>query len=366
MYNLSQFRSLIEGLRYVDADLNFYFYLFRAFILKEFNSVISLNYPLNIVLDITDSCNARCHFCYKRQSKNCGTELSLVPIKNLIRQLPKKKLYFLITGGEPLLHRFFFEILELIKEKNFSCGIVTNGTLLDEEKIRKLLSEGLDYIFFSLHGTKETHDSITGISGSYDKIIDSIRLFNKIDTENRCKIYINSVLTKKNINSFQKLFSDLGNVKIESFRIEHPSFCVTNEIRRTKQRTCNLLGEKVDFSTYIKKKIELDPEEVINLQKKLKNIQNPARLYFKPHLSKKEIRQWYSRNNHIQRKCYFQYISVYVSAQGDVYPCQFWRMKMGNIIDESIQEIWNNSRYRKLRKFFAKKWPLICRRCCKI
>lgn len=90
------------------------------------------------------------------------------------------KLVFLFLHGEPMLHPRLAQMIRYLKSKGLAFHLTTNGVLLNEEKIRKILGSGVnsaDYVSFSILGaSKEVHDRIFRRE-HYDKAVENLSLF---------------------------------------------------------------------------------------------------------------------------------------------------------------------------------------------
>lgn len=141
------------------------------------------------------ACNIKCKFCFYKGQKH-------VDIKDKIyEQLEIGKKYGLtdwdISGGEPSLLPYWLDILCDMKQmgfKNIAC--ITNGYKFSNIMfLGKCMENGLTELLFSLHGKdRDSHDKLTGVHGSYDKIIKAISFAKYLNT----KIRINVVVTKDN------------------------------------------------------------------------------------------------------------------------------------------------------------------------
>ena len=131
---------------------------------------------------ITDNCDQRCQHCYIFSEDNniCLKEMSYQDIQGVLDNCKEmcRKLnripYFYITGGDPILHKDFWKILELLKGNGIEFCILGNPFHLDNEVCRKLRSYGCERYQLSIDGLRETHDSIRK-SGSFDTTIEKIR-----------------------------------------------------------------------------------------------------------------------------------------------------------------------------------------------
>ncbi|MCX6349922.1 MAG: radical SAM protein [Candidatus Aureabacteria bacterium] len=138
-------------------------------------------------LMVTEDCNHRCHYCFvegKNVSHRMSRETARQAVDFLIAQSRKEtELTLLLFGGEPLLeYDLLRELLPYAIEQARAAGkkmkfdMTTNATLLDEERIRFLVSLGVK-ILVSLDGDRETHDrhrlTLDGKS-SYDRVRDNL------------------------------------------------------------------------------------------------------------------------------------------------------------------------------------------------
>lgn len=108
-------------------------------------------------------------------------ELSLQDWKDVIVKLKEWLGPFRVqlAGGELFIRDDIFDLVKFASENDVLAGIITNGTLLDEEGAKRLIDSGLGYFDVSLDGIRpETHDYIRGIKGVHEKAISTIRRMN--------------------------------------------------------------------------------------------------------------------------------------------------------------------------------------------
>ena len=98
------------------------------------DKLLKLKLPTRVNYEITYLCNQRCCFCYNEEQK--GLHPTLSDIKKILDKLFDSEIYnVVLTGGEPTSHPDFLKILEYMKDKGFSIGIVTNITLITKISI---------------------------------------------------------------------------------------------------------------------------------------------------------------------------------------------------------------------------------------
>jgi radical SAM/SPASM domain protein of ACGX system len=130
---------------------------------------------------ITDNCDQRCKHCYIFSEDNNIpiAEMSFAAMQKVVDNCEEmcgqldRVPYFYITGGDPLLHKDFWRLLELLKAKNISFSLMGNPFHLDDEVCGKLYAYGCERYQLSLDGLKHTHDGIRK-NGSFDTTLEKI------------------------------------------------------------------------------------------------------------------------------------------------------------------------------------------------
>lgn len=156
----------------------------------------------SLALNITDICNFKCKTCLREYDKSSSLDPDL-----LDRILPdaRKVGYSMagLTGGEPCLHPEFSRIADTLVNHGFPFNITSNGSLPEKYLflLEKPYSKCFYLINFSLDGaTAEVNDDIRH-PGSFDKVIESIRLF----TQKGIPVVPNVTLTRKNKHQLEEI-----------------------------------------------------------------------------------------------------------------------------------------------------------------
>ncbi|MDD4530595.1 MAG: radical SAM protein [Candidatus Gracilibacteria bacterium] len=182
---------------------------------------ISLNVPTSYY------CNQKCIFCVDKEKhlfSYLDTASALDETLTFLKNNSKIYDKVMFTFGEPTLNPNLSSYIKKAKDLGYKeIGIVTNGSRIAEDKLRKELAEsGLDVIIFSIHGSNSTiHDFLTQVPGSFDKALKGL-LFCKKEYKN-LDIKVSYVLNKHNLTdllSVIKLFAKIGisNIIINTIR----------------------------------------------------------------------------------------------------------------------------------------------------
>ncbi len=133
--------------------------------------------PLAVHLEATARCNLACVHCFAGALPRDERPLDLGELDRLFADLARLGSFRLgVTGGEPLLRRDLFELLDLAIGHGLAPSLTTNGLLVDEARARELGARDLVWLNVSLDGaTPGTHDAVRGM-GTFAATLDRIRI----------------------------------------------------------------------------------------------------------------------------------------------------------------------------------------------
>ena len=287
---------------------------------------------------ITHKCNLRCLHCYQEDYKQ---DLNFEEIRKVFFDyldfLKKNKFkgHINITGGEPFLHPDFFKVISMFEENNITFGILTNGTLLNEEKAQKLSSyKKLSFVQISLDGTRRMHDEIRG-KGNFKKAVRGIRLLNKYNIQSMVAFTAH----KKNIHKLKAVIRLAKREKVKVFWADR----------------------LIPTNSY---------EDMLNTDE----FMEMARLLHKESIKAKESKRCVT-DVRVNRALMFLGGSntIYhcsagtnlltILANGDLLPCRRMPIVIGNTLVNSINELCENS--STIKKLKKKEIPKECSKCYK-
>lgn len=189
-------------------------------------------------LQITDRCNLRCKHCYIDLSPALGKvhkdgadneslhELSLEQITSILHEFEELQgLRVLITGGEPLLHRDFKAINQMLPDFLVRKVLFSNGLLLNRALLRNL---HVDEIQISIDGLQQAHDALRG-TGMFAQSMESIHLCLEMGYE----VSISTMVHADNLNDFntmEMLFRKMG---IRDWNVDVP--CISGRLADNKK-----------------------------------------------------------------------------------------------------------------------------------
>ncbi|MFB6089236.1 MAG: radical SAM protein, partial [Candidatus Aenigmatarchaeota archaeon] len=152
--------------------------------------------PTKVDIFPTKRCNLNCKFCEfpNTDPEEYKSELETGELLRIVKEARGMNVKtFGIIGGEPFIHKDMIKIMEKVKEGGMDGSITTNGTLLNDEKIKKIINMKWDLLRISIDGIEKTHDKLRGKTGTFSKVIENINRF-KQDSRTYPTIEINTVL----------------------------------------------------------------------------------------------------------------------------------------------------------------------------
>jgi len=163
------------------------------------NELVSLKSPISVNFEVSPVCDLACEFCFNAEME-CK-KLSHPPLNqatSILDKLAEAEVFEVrLFGGEFFVYPHWQEVLEYADKLDFFLSFVSNGTHINTEVAKELLAHRVIGGAISLHGTKEIHESITKIAGSFDAAVNGIRAC----VDNGIGISILYTLTKNNCQS---------------------------------------------------------------------------------------------------------------------------------------------------------------------
>ena len=175
----------------------------------------------NLFFELTSACNEHCFHCGSNCTVPKPDELTTDEFKMILDQVKEDfgtdRVYLCITGGEPLIRKDFFEIMNYAKSLGYRWGMTSNATLITKEAAHKLAQAGMKTISVSIDGLPETHDRLRGYKHGYEQAMQGVQ--NLIDEGAFQAVQITTVINHENIKELPELFEVMKGIDIDSWRV---------------------------------------------------------------------------------------------------------------------------------------------------
>ncbi len=276
-------------------------------------------------MNLNNGCNLKCEHCFtlSPQGLNTKDRIPVEKVKDIGDQADELGIFEIdLQGGELLLNKeYLFDVLNALGTERFYVYLTTNGYFMTSEIAKKLAELGVDRVSVSIDSMDpETHDTFRGKKGSWERAINALKLVQ----EEGIAPYLNITVGRYNVDSddlrllleYSKdnRYTTLLNIATPGgmWRNMH-EICINDE----------------------------DSHHLINMRKHYKNI---LRNLWDPF---DRNREGVIGCNTVNR--------LYITPIGDVLPCPYVHIKIGNIFESSLKQISENGfRVKYFREYSEK------------
>lgn len=270
--------------------------LFQSKVLKR---------PLLKYMDVSIdyACNMDCKHCFQGTWKREGTKLDLVDYERIIREAKSiGLLHANIQGGEPLVVKQLPEIARLFSSNHIWTSITTNGYLVTPEWITKLKAAGVRQLITSIDSLDAAeHDGFRGRQGAHTRAMDALRMAHE-----------GGLAVSVNVSISRQSFGDPRQVALLKWlrenRIPYNPIIATPAGNWSGQYDVMLTPEQI-------RKLGVETAE--------------------DKLGVRDLNaSW------VHEGCPAMLETIYLTPYGEVLPCPFIHISMGNVRERSLAEIW--------------------------
>ena len=292
-------------------------------------------------------CTLRCNLSCRHCGSDCRAiaDQADMPVADFMKVIDQitphvnpNKTMIIFTGGEALVRKDLEACgLELYK-RGFPWGLVSNGMLLNRNRLDSLLAAGLHSITISLDGFEEAHNWLRGHPKSYANALNAILML----TEEKEIVWdVVTCVNKKNINQLT----------------DYKEFLIASGVKNWRIFTIFPVGRAAQFPEF-----QLSNEEFTFVLDFIRSTRKENRI----HLSygcegflgeyEMEVRDHFY-------ECYAGVNVASVLADGSISACPSIRANFhqGNIYKDDFMDVWNN----RFRNFRNREWARkgICADC---
>lgn len=274
----------------------------------ELNTSEQTNAPVKVCWNLTSRCNLQCKFCYGPQ--NIKQELTTTQAKQILDKLKKAGVKrIVLSGGEPLLRKDIYKIIRHAHSLGFAVSLATNGLLLNEaflDKVKKHLS----LIELTIDGPdNNTEKAMRGNEQIFTNLMQKIELIKSKDIP----VKINTMVCKKNL-------ALIGQIGLIVKKYNPSCWKIFQFIPKNRGQFC-------------KEEFEITSKEFEQLKQKITNKFPELNLIWAP-------------------KDFFKgsYFDIYPNGNVMVPGIEEDNL-IGNILTQSVEELWNNDLLDKEKHF---------------
>lgn len=331
------------------------------------NGEVAFTSPFFVSVDLTRRCNLSClhcryHSCLSEFPSPVNSSMSDMDpdiLKKLMRELEKIGTRELIFAGEgePLLYPHFLDAVSYAKASGLHVNVITNGTLLTEEVISRLIEMRLDLLTVSLWASsKEEYERLyPGTRPDFfNKVLDALRRVTDLKAKQRSlfpALRLHRPISRDNFRTVETALEQAYAGGCNQFTV------------------APIHSLKGDMSSY-----KLSADEEKNLFSSLSRMKSSLRNHYM-HNNIDVALQLYRIGESVWNTlpCYVGWVHSRIRINGTVFPCGRCDLPLGNLSEMNLFQIWNGKSYRDFRKTVSTRKGLegmknhcICGYCCHI
>lgn len=338
--------------------------------------------PSIISIKVTNRCNLRCPMCMQWGNQGTHRKFSIIEQKQeidvdlfrgLVSKAYKSKPLVLLSGGEPLLHTRFEDLISALKIAKLPTSLQTNGVLLTKKAdvIRSLGDRC--YLLISIDGAEREHDSIRG-KGTYQSIMSGLAHLRKEGKRGLGKPIVGAeiTITHKNASSLRELLRVLE-VGIVDWAVLNLQWTITRPMGETYQSQVSALfgdpatkGRPWSWGGFVDK---FSLEEIACIKEALSDIASTRwkiPVLLQPP-APDEIDSFFltpERSSCGRSVCRVASHRVEVLPDGLVYSCKpFADIPVGDLSRSDLTRIWSGTEMNRFRNFTKRETFSVCAKC---
>jgi len=284
------------------------------------NKSLFLNTPLTINISLSYRCNFNCNHCYSREQTK-EEELTFEQHKKIVDILSQWKVPFLnLGGGEPLIVPYLFDYVKYASSKGLHVSMNSNGFLMDKEKAKEIRLSGFKSVGISIDSpNEELHDKFRNRKGSFKKAVEALKLL----AEEGVKTTVSMVITKLNHLNYSEIIPLLKECGVKQLFL-HNYKCTGFGYKNMEEYDLT----PAEWKQFYKNALELKN----SLKDIIISFDDPI-IHLIPEYNDRPLVKGSTCGK----------LSLNIHANGDISPCGFMPVSIGNVLKDDIVSLWKNS-----------------------
>ncbi len=306
--------------------------------------------------ELTARCNLKCCHCRAEAVDNfVAGELSTAEILSVARDIREAgDPIMVLTGGEPLVRNDFFDIAKACVSMFSRVALATNGTTVDDAIARRIVETGIQRVSVSLDGANAaTHDAFRGVPGSFEATLRGYDAMARAGVS----LQVNATVARHNIDEVEDLLNFVIARKAAAFHVFAlvPVGCgaqISDDARLSSEQMETFLRwlflKSIELRDRIHIKATCAPQyyRIMREVSREQGIPLPGAGHGHPHGQGHPHAKGHGAASGMEamtRGCLAGSAVCFISRIGDVQPCGYLPVCVGNVRKQPFGEIWRSS-----------------------
>jgi radical SAM protein with 4Fe4S-binding SPASM domain len=291
-----------------------------------------------VVWNITRTCNLRCVHCYSDSNAvQYPGELDWAQMESVVADLAAYQVpSLLLSGGEPMIHPRFFDLVDLATQSGLKLTISTNGTLITPEKAALLKAANVAYVGISLDGIGPVHDEFRRKEGAFDAAVRGFKNCHEVKQKTGLRL----TLTRHNVENIEQILDFIEDQEIQRVCFYH----LVPAGRGSELQVLEPDEARHALDTLIAR---VEAWHKQGIDRELLTVTQPAdgpyllvRMEREGHPNLEEARRLLAWNGGGANSSGRGIANI--DTRGDVHPDQFWQdLLLGNVKQMAFSRIWD-------------------------
>ncbi|MFP4117173.1 MAG: radical SAM/SPASM domain-containing protein [Candidatus Aenigmatarchaeota archaeon] len=321
--------------------------------------------PVRIELHPTDRCNLSCRFCWRKGEHEVRPEkeLSKEKLLKIVDEAAEMgvKEWIVSGGGEPMMRKeTTLEVMGRIKEHDMWGQLTTNGTLFEEEDVKRVVKMGWDQVQISIDGPDaETNNEIRQGGNAFSKAVRTSKMISKrkerLNSEDPFLGY-NTILNRLNHDKLEDMIelADEAGSQLVYFEPIYPGYNSDIRLKMNEE-------EKKEMKKHVKKAERLAEKLSVNTNvDEYLDEYNVDKDSFEERVLEKSGE---CDSGFMAAPCYQPWYLMGIKGSGLAGCCSTFEEGV-DIHDKSLKEAWYSDKFEELREEMLKKQiPDCCSKC---
>jgi radical SAM protein with 4Fe4S-binding SPASM domain len=290
-----------------------------------------------VVWNITRTCNLRCVHCYSdSMAAKYPGELDWPQMMAVVDDLAAYEIpSLLLSGGEPMIHPRFFDLIDYARSRGLKLTLSTNGTLIDREKAELLKAAEVAYVGISLDGIGEVHDRFRGKQGAFKAAVEGFAACHDVGQKTGLRL----TLTRHTVSDIERILDFIEQENIQRV-------CFYHLVPSGRGGALQILRPEESRHAFDTLIARVDQWNRAGVRREVLTVTQPAdgpylllRMQREKHPGLEaahRLLKWNGGGNNSSGRGLAN-----IDTQGNVHPDQFWQsVTLGNVKRTPFSTIW--------------------------
>lgn len=310
--------------------------------------------PTFLNIEPTTRCNFNCWYCVGRHMKQ--EDIRVEDFARVLDNFPSVKTIALVGEGEPLMHKGFFEMAGMARDRGIKVMIISNGSTLSQSVVQKICEAGIAYVSISIDSADPATFASSRLDGDLQQVWRGIRNLRSYRDEHGYQypvIALKGTLFTHTLDQMPSIVEAARSHGVEVFESFQPLNPMTSYVRIYPKEQLPQLQDIARVSTAIGR----DSQQAVKVLKSMATFCAEAGIDFEK----------LGRPNALRANCDEQWI--YALLSGDITPCCQIKTPISpawNLFEHRLEDILREPQYENVRfNLWNGFFPRYCDGCWK-